>query len=79
MTKATKLIAAVTLAVATTASFAEAQTRPSTTYQGQWYTTSDGCSYSRTQAPGYAVSWVLIQNPHHINKPNVGAHCSSTL
>lgn len=79
MTNATKLIAAAALAVASTASFAEAQVRPSAGYQGQWYTTPDGCSYSRTQAPGYAVSWVLIQNPHHINQPNVGDHCANML
>ncbi|MCO4827878.1 hypothetical protein [Lentibacter algarum] len=79
MTNATKVFAAAALFVASTAPVAEAQMRPAVGYQSQWYTTPDGCSYSRTHAPGYGVSWVLIQNPHHINKPNVGNHCANTL
>ncbi|MCV2893740.1 hypothetical protein [Lentibacter sp. XHP0401] len=79
MTNATKFLAAAALAVASTTTVTEAQTRPSAGYQGQWFTSSDGCSYSRTQAPGYPVSWVLIQNPHHINKPEVKDHCANML
>eukprot|EP00903_Cladosiphon_okamuranus_P018459 g16982.t1 len=45
----------------------------------QWITTADGCSYSRTQAPGYPVQWVLILNPHHIGKPNAHAKCPPML
>ena len=52
---------------------------PPANHQGQWYTTPDGCSYSRAKAPGYAVQWVLILNPHHIGKPNAGRHCSARL
>lgn len=53
--------------------------RPDESYQGQWYTTAGGCSYSRSQAPGYPPVWILIQNPHHINQPNVNADCPTTL
>lgn len=52
---------------------------PPDSFQGQWYTTPDGCSYSRAQAPGYEVMWVLILNPHHIGKPAAGRHCETVL
>ncbi|MCZ4351829.1 hypothetical protein O4H61_04820 [Roseovarius aestuarii] len=52
---------------------------PPAEHQGQWYTTPDGCSYSRAKAPGYAVQWVLILNPHHIGQPNAGRHCRARL
>ncbi len=53
--------------------------RPPATFTGQWYTTPDGCSYSRAQAPGYPPSWHLIANPHHIGQPAAGAHCPTML
>ncbi|MBT0958752.1 hypothetical protein IV417_15285 [Alphaproteobacteria bacterium KMM 3653] len=53
--------------------------RPSETYVGQWYTTEGGCSYSRAMAPGYGTMWVLIINPHHINRPVAKASCPTTL
>ena len=53
--------------------------RPSSSYAGQWYTTPDGCSYSRAQAPGYPVMWILIQNPHHIGQPDARPDCPRTL
>ena len=52
---------------------------PPSSYQGQWYTTPDGCSYSRAKAPGYATMWVLILNPHHIGQPPAGPHCATIL
>ncbi len=45
----------------------------------QWMTTANGCSYSRTQAPGYGVVWVLILNPHHIGQPNAHRGCAPTI
>ncbi|MGI3169400.1 hypothetical protein ACRARG_09630 [Pseudooceanicola sp. C21-150M6] len=45
----------------------------------QWITLTNGCSYSRTQAPGYAPMWILIQNPHHIGQPNVHKGCQRYL
>lgn len=55
------------------------QVGPPASYQGQWYTTPDGCSYSRAKAPGYEVMWVLILNPHHIGQPVAGRHCETVL
>ena len=52
---------------------------PPSSYQGQWFVTPDKCSYSRAQAPGYEVMWVLIINPHHINQPAPGRHCQTVL
>lgn len=49
------------------------------THGSQWITTSDGCSYSRTQAPGYPVQWMLILNPHHIGKPDAHIDCAPML
>ena len=45
----------------------------------QWITTPDGCSYSRTQAPGYPVQWILILNPHHIGQPDAHIGCAPVL
>ena len=53
--------------------------RPPDSHQGQWYTTPAGCSYSKAQAPGYAPTWHLIINPHHIGKPPAKASCPATL
>lgn len=52
---------------------------PPSTYEGQWFTTPDGCSYSRAKAPGYATMWILILNPHHIGQPPAGKHCATML
>ena len=37
---------------------------PNPTYAqpGQWYIAPNGCSYSRTKAPGEGVVWMLISN-----------------
>ncbi|SIO10250.1 hypothetical protein [Vannielia litorea] len=53
--------------------------RPPAGYQGQWYTTPAGCSYSRAQAPGEPVKWYLILNPHHIGQPNARKGCPTRL
>lgn len=42
---------------------------------GDYMTTADGCTYRRTQAPGYAPKWILVLNPHHIGRPNSPRHC----
>lgn len=54
-------------------------TRPDPSYPHQWYTTDAGCSYSRAQAPGYAPTWHLILNPHHIGAPNAHSDCPIQL
>ena len=53
--------------------------RPPESYKGQWFTTSDGCSYSRANPPGGRSAWYLIQNPHHIGQPNAHWDCAPTL
>lgn len=45
----------------------------------QWYTAPNGCSYSRTQAPGYSAQWMLILNPHHIGGRRASPECPSIL
>lgn len=74
------LIQATSLAAPALAGGAQsAHPRPPESYQGQWYTTPGKCSYSRAQAPGYPVQWVLILNPHHIGQPNAHAGCPARL
>ncbi len=46
---------------------------------GQHMTLANGCSYSRAQAPGYAPTWHLILNPHHISQPNAHRGCAAML
>lgn len=43
------------------------------------WTSADGCTYSRTQAPGRAPVWYLVQNPHHIGMPNAHRDCAITV
>ncbi|WP_428927629.1 hypothetical protein [Marinibacterium sp. SX1] len=72
-----------TLGLTATASLAQGKAakvqRPPVTHAGQWYTAPNGCSYSRAQAPGYPPTWHLIQNPHHIGKPNARGGCPAML
>lgn len=53
--------------------------RPHASFKGQWFTTQDGCSYSRANPPGGQSVWYLIQNPHHIGQPNAHSGCAGTL
>ena len=53
--------------------------RPPASFKGQWYTTADGCSYSRANPPGGAPTWHLILNPHHIGQPNAHRRCAPML
>ena len=77
------VVPALVLAFAATSAEAfvkrNAPSAPPESYQGQWYTTPDGCSYSRAKAPGYATMWVLIINPHHIGQPPAKASCATLL
>ncbi|WP_152615700.1 hypothetical protein [Leisingera sp. ANG-M1] len=41
--------------------------------------TPNGCTYSRTQAPGYAPVWYLVQNPHHVGMPNAHRGCPNAV
>ncbi len=46
---------------------------------GQWQTLSNGCSYSRAQAPGYAPTWHLIVNPQAMGLPARPRGCKSLV
>ncbi|MDQ7069489.1 MAG: hypothetical protein Q9M48_01865 [Rhodobacterales bacterium] len=52
-----------------------------TSGSGQWLILSNGCSYSRAQAPGYPMQWILILNPHHIGGKYVvpSMKCKSSM
>lgn len=78
--------AALAVATLLAAGAASAQTSPSerampvlstksASAAGNYMTTADGCTYRRTQAPGYAPNWILVLNPHHIGRPNSPRHC----
>jgi hypothetical protein len=53
--------------------------RPSASFKGQWFTTQNGCSYSRANPPGGKPVWYLIQNPHHLGQPKAHSGCARTL
>lgn len=46
---------------------------------GQWQTLSNGCSYSRAQAPGYAPTWHLIVNPQVAGLPTPKHRCKGMI
>jgi len=46
---------------------------------GQWQTLSNGCSYSRAQAPGYAPTWHLIVNPQMMGLPTPTHRCKGRI
>ncbi len=43
---------------------------------GDYMTTPEGCTYRRTQAPGYPPRWILVLNPHHVGKGVARGKCS---
>ncbi|MFW2587308.1 hypothetical protein [Sagittula sp. SSi028] len=49
------------------------------TNQAEFMTTPEGCTYRRTQAPGYPPRWILIVNPHHIGKAPATMKCPGML
>ncbi len=46
---------------------------------GSYMTTPDGCTYRRTQAPGYPPRWILVLNPHHLGKPDSPRRCKGMM
>ncbi|WP_425070191.1 hypothetical protein [Sagittula sp. S175] len=63
-----------------------AQASPYITTQGyvapqgnDYMTTAEGCTYRRTQAPGYPPRWILVVNPHHIGKAPSRARCKGMM
>ncbi|MEN9062756.1 MULTISPECIES: hypothetical protein [Ponticoccus] len=47
--------------------------------QGDYMTTAQGCTYRRTQAPGYPPRWILVLNPKHIGLPNSPRSCKGMM
>ncbi|MDF1854609.1 hypothetical protein [Pseudooceanicola sp.] len=54
-------------------------TPPPDSDQRPYFTTADGCSYRRAQAPGYAPTWHLILNPYHIGQEPAHRRCPGSL
>lgn len=46
---------------------------------GDYMTTAQGCTYRKTQAPGYPPRWILVVNPHHIGGRNATGRCKGML
>lgn len=46
---------------------------------GNYMTTADGCTYRRTQAPGYPPRWVLVVNPQHLGKEPATRKCRGMM
>lgn len=47
--------------------------------RGQYMTTANGCSYQRTQAPGYPPRWILIVNPARLGLPAAPRGCRGMM
>ncbi len=47
--------------------------------QGDYMTTNEGCTYRRTQAPGYPPRWILVLNPRHIGLPASPRSCKGMI
>lgn len=47
--------------------------------QGDYMTTARGCTYRRTQAPGYPPRWILVLNPRHIGLPASPRSCKGMM
>lgn len=46
---------------------------------GDYKTMANGCTYRRTQAPGYPVRWILVVNPSRIGLPAAPGRCRGML
>lgn len=57
----------------------EVSSGPGAHYDRQHWVSSDGCSYSRAQAPGYAPTWHLILNGAHVGLTDAEPHCPVML
>ena len=47
--------------------------------RGDYMTTPQGCTYRRTQAPGYPERWILIVNPQQLGLPTRGKGCKGMM
>ncbi|WP_088623097.1 hypothetical protein [Oceanicola sp. 22II-s10i] len=57
----------------------EGYTPPPDSVTTPYFTTDDGCTYRRAQAPGFRPTWHLIINPHHLGKPRARRGCPGSL
>jgi hypothetical protein len=48
---------------------------PPAGYNDQHWVSSNGCSYSRAQAPGYAPTWHLMLNAAHVGLTDAHSGC----
>lgn len=46
---------------------------------GEFMVTDEGCTYRRTQAPGYPARWILVYNPGYIGLPNSPKGCKAMI
>lgn len=46
---------------------------------GQYMTTAKGCTYMRTQAPGYPPRWILVVNPQRLGMPKPPRGCRGMM
>lgn len=46
---------------------------------GDYMTTPQGCTYRRTQAPGYPPRWILVLNPYHLGLPASPRGCKGMM
>ncbi|WP_071674541.1 hypothetical protein [Nioella nitratireducens] len=79
MGNAPTLAALLLPALMTSAALATPASRPPDTYTAVIYTTPQGCSYSRAQAPGYPPTWHLILNPQRVGLPVPTGRCPVML
>lgn len=47
--------------------------------QSDYRTLSNGCTYRRTQAPGYPPRWILVVNPSRLGIAAPRGRCSGML
>jgi len=46
---------------------------------GNYMTLANGCTYRKTQAPGYPPRWILVVNPHHMGRKVARAKCKGMM
>ena len=46
---------------------------------GDYKVMPNGCTYVRTQAPGYPERWILVVNPHQIGLPKPPKGCRGMM
>lgn len=47
--------------------------------RNDYMTTAKGCTYRKTQAPGYPPRWILVINPQRMGMPKPQGRCSGMM